>query len=433
LVVEPASYSDNPFGGCPGGYAPKCCTFMGYYACCEPWMEYDMFSGCVGYYDGAYVCPGGYNSDGGSRCYRGATFTGYSCPSGGSPGGATCTITQSASPVYTCPNGGTLSGSTCMASCVTATSPTPTTSVTISASMTPTLTRSPSASATPTVTITTTISVSPTTTTTTTVTASRTVTPTVSITPSPSFIHRCGIVTIPQVACNFTDTQANCRCTDGLYSETGVPEFTLTCDSQWKWPPLTGHCYKCTDPGDPFFSTRLGTTNTAGYLTSITHECKAGYWNSLTQEPTATAECQTTGHWSPLISCAQCRIPEIWTSAITQTQPTLPGVPTNAIVSRIATKATDLIGGFAPAHKIYLYCAPLSGPVIQGTVNMTAAYPALSECQKSNGTWLPGLSCVSCRSSNTRRRCSNPRLCSRACAWGPWNLPNDLHTISQYA
>jgi hypothetical protein len=390
LVQEPITYVDSPSSPCPAGYTAQCCTFMGAYACCQYWMNpgYDLFSGCRGEYYGGWQCPGGWTHDGGSQCYSAAGFSGYNCPSGGTLSGSTCTITYDATVVYSCPQGGSLSGTSCITSCVSTPSPSPSSS----ASSIPTRTTTPS--------------VTPTT--------------SASITPSPSYIHTCGVVRVPDASCSFTDTQATCRCNDGLYSETGTPEFTLTCNSTWQWPPV-GNCYKCNDLGNPFYSTRIGTTNTQGYLTSITHQCVPGFWNSLDQKENVTARCQTNGVWSPFIECSQCRIPVSMTNTSAQAR---------TPIARIRKRSDYTINGFSPATEINVWCNQLFALT---TTNPSLGYPQVATCSQATGRWNITSQCISCRMISTRRRCTNMRYCTNPCSYGPWSLPPDLYDVSLFA
>jgi hypothetical protein len=351
-------------------------------------------SSCFDDFPASYICPGGYTLSG-SVCYRNADIAYYNCQNGGTLSGTTCTITINADPVYVCLNGETLNGATCYADCAPGSAlPLPSSSITPAVTSTSSVTPS----------ITPTRSITP------------SITPTVTVTssPSPSFIHRCGKITIPNVSCSFTDTTANCKCDDGLYSITNTQSFTLTCDaSNW---PVFGNCFKCSDPGVPFYASRLNAGYSDGYVTNVTHQCTNGFWNSLDQTSAVTSYCQGDGTWTSLIECSACKI------------------PTNPVgsVSRLRKRSDMIINGLSPAYEIENWCRPMFAP--SNLIEIGRIYPSIHTCSNATGLWSDTMiTCIICRVDSTKRRCSTIEMCARqACKFGPWTLPTDYYNIALY-
>jgi hypothetical protein len=196
----------------------------------------------------------------------------------------------------------------------------------------------------------------------------------------------------------------------------------------WNVP---GFCYYCNDFGDPFYSKRLASSYTDGILTSMTHQCYDGYWNSLNKQSTQTATCQTNGAWQGLIECSACKVPANIANDYLVNRTRNPSGDMRA--TRIRKRSAVMIGGFAPAHEIEVWCHPFFAPT--NLVSLGLKFPTIHQCSNATGVWSGDMpTCVLCRVEANRRRCSNPEMCARqACKFGPWQLPVDLHGIHQYA
>jgi hypothetical protein len=236
-----------------------------------------------------------------------------------------------------------------------------------------------------------------------------------------------------------------------------TPEFTATCSQPDGWA-ITGNCYSCEDPGNPFYSTRIGETydTTQTQLLTITHNCSAGYWNALDKQPTVTSTCQRNGFWTPMIQCSQCRVPKFMAHNFGILNVTHPlfgkerggfdfplidpdtGVVNNR-AARILERASVDIDGFFPAYKLHIWCHMMTAPTMLVTAfdptynRSVPVFPAVSTCSNSDVKWSNIPSCINCRVQSNRRRCSNIAYCSRAsCRFGPWTPPQDLYNITLY-
>jgi hypothetical protein len=245
---------------------------------------------------------------------------------------------------------------------------------------------------------------------------------------TPGKCTRCTTINIPDSDCTINGMSATCRCKRGLYTVTNTPDYTVSCDDMAGWS-VPGFCYFCDDLGDPFYSKRLSVGYTHGVLTSMTHQCHDGFWNSLNKQSTVTGTCQTNGGWKGLIECSQCRVPNSIANdfVVNKTVRVLGDVR----AARIRKRSTQMIGGLSPAYEMEVWCHPMTAPNLLDT---NLIYPTIHQCSNATGEWSNRMTtCMVCRTESTRRRCSSLSLCARhSCKYGPWTLPLDVFGITQY-